>query len=360
MNNICVFEDDQYNDLLPLTFSRPTYDLFIGMDSLLDKIMSFFDYAITTLHCRDYLEPLVKYHHKKMPVNKITSGMPCLFINGRTLMTSDLHHTLVSADTDHDLLFTHQGHVVALYLRGDLITSMRNMLKKVPSSEEIISYFRSKCVAKELTNVTLIQHPWDLIYLNDTVIRSDFKHRQTPGVIKGNIGPMVTIYNENNVFIDQNTTIEDFVVLDAKNGPIYIEDHVTITAHSRLQGPLYIGNHSHIMGAKLSHTSIGPHCKVGGEVSHSIFHGYSNKAHHGFLGHSYVGEWVNLGSLTTTSNLKINYQSVKVKRGSDVIDTDKQFLGSIIGDHVKNGYWNDVKYGHHYWVWLWSFWKYLA
>ena len=106
-------------------------------------------------------------------------------------------------------------------------------------------------------------------------------------------------------------------------------------AHSRIEGPVYIGENTTILGGNIKSSSIGKNCKIYGEVSDSIFQGYSNKAHHGFIGHSYIGEWVNLGAGTTTSNLKINYDNVKLKKGNQLIQTQSMFLGSIIGDYAK-------------------------
>ncbi|MBI2428770.1 MAG: transferase, partial [Ignavibacteriales bacterium] len=140
-----------------------------------------------------------------------------------------------------------------------------------------------------------------------------------------------------NIFIDAGTVIKPGVVIDAEEGPVYIGKNVTIMPFSTIVGPAYIGDHSVVkVGAKIYHdTSIGPVCKVGGEIEASILHSYSNKQHDGFLGHSYLGAWVNCGAGTVTSDLKNNYGSVKVYVNGEPVDSGMQFVGVTIGDHSK-------------------------
>ena len=127
------------------------------------------------------------------------------------------------------------------------------------------------------------------------------------------------------------------VVIDAEHGPVYIDEGAEIHPFTRIEGPCYVGKKSILLGAKCREgNSIGPMCRVGGEVEESIIHGYSNKYHDGFLGHAYVGEWVNLGALTTNSDLKNDYSSVSVMLdGHTPIDTGSTKVGSLIGDHTK-------------------------
>jgi UDP-N-acetylglucosamine diphosphorylase/glucosamine-1-phosphate N-acetyltransferase len=125
-------------------------------------------------------------------------------------------------------------------------------------------------------------------------------------------------------------------VIDAKHGPVIIDKEVHILPHTLIEGPCYIGPHSVVLGGQIrAGTTIGPHCKIQGEVSMSIIHGYTNKAHYGFLGHAYLCEWVNLGAGTTNSNLKNNYGQVKVEINGKLVDSGEQFVGCFIGDHTK-------------------------
>ncbi|MDD5382074.1 MAG: hypothetical protein PHH60_00230 [Candidatus Margulisbacteria bacterium] len=173
---------------------------------------------------------------------------------------------------------------------------------------------------------TLKDHPgrkinylWELIVNLKEDLEVDLK-KMGSGV-RGKIHSSAVIYAPENVLIEAGAEIEACAVLDARSGPIYIGKNTIIRPQSYLRGPL----------------SIGPECRIGGEVTHSIFHGYSNKAHYGFIGHSYIGEWVNLGAGTTNSNLKNNYGTVKVIVHGKEVDSGQQFLGCFIGDYAKTG-----------------------
>ncbi len=156
---------------------------------------------------------------------------------------------------------------------------------------------------------------WDLIVNLKQDLEEDLKVKGAK--IKGQVHKSAVIINKNNILIEEGAIVEACAVLDASAGPIYIGQGTIIKAQSYLRGPL----------------SIGPECRIGGEVTHSIFHGYSNKAHYGFIGHSYIGEWVNLGAGTSNSNLKNTYGTVKVNG----VDTGEQFMGCFVGDHAKTG-----------------------
>jgi len=137
------------------------------------------------------------------------------------------------------------------------------------------------------------------------------------------------------LLIDDGAAIEPLVVLDTRGGPIWIQSGAEIRSFSRLSGPLVIGRGTRIVGGQLRESSIGPMCVVHGELSNSILLGYANKSHDGFLGHSIVGRWANLGAGTITSNLKNTYGPIRLDFGAERVDTGLTFLGSLIGDHVK-------------------------
>jgi UDP-N-acetylglucosamine diphosphorylase/glucosamine-1-phosphate N-acetyltransferase len=164
-----------------------------------------------------------------------------------------------------------------------------------------------------------IEHLWDLIVSLKEDLEADVASRGSR--VAGQIHPSAVLLKPENMIIEAGVEIEACAVLDARQGPIYIGKGTIVKAGANLRGPV----------------SIGPECRIGGEVTHSIFHGYSNKAHYGFIGHSYIGEWVNLGAGTTNSNLKNNYGTVKVQVNGKETDSGQQFLGCFIGDHAKLG-----------------------
>lgn len=149
--------------------------------------------------------------------------------------------------------------------------------------------------------------------------------------------PASEVYGGGNVFIEEGAKIDPLVAFDTSAGPILVRKEASIAAFSRLIGPLYVGEHATIMGDSISACSVGEWCKVRGEMSNTIMLGHCNKGHTGFVGHSYLGRWVNLGSGTTTSNLKNTYGTVQIWSPRGVVDTGMQFLGTLFGDHAKTG-----------------------
>jgi UDP-N-acetylglucosamine diphosphorylase/glucosamine-1-phosphate N-acetyltransferase len=148
--------------------------------------------------------------------------------------------------------------------------------------------------------------------------------------------PGVTL-GSHDVIVEQGAAVEPYVVFDATAGPILVRGGATISAFTRLVGPCFVGADSAIVGDRVANCSIGEKCKIHGEISSSIVLGHSNKGHTGFVGHSYIGRWVNLGAGTTTSNLKNTYGKVQLLTRHGLTDTGQQFLGTMFGDHVKTG-----------------------
>src|SRR4029079_5154107 len=149
--------------------------------------------------------------------------------------------------------------------------------------------------------------------------------------------PAATKLRDFAVICESGAHVEPFVVFDASAGPILVRSAVTISSFSRVVGPCYIGRNATVVGDAIRACSIGETCKVRGEISNSVMLGYSNKGHTGFVGHSYLGRWVNLGAGTTTSNLKNTYGTVQMWTPAGFRDTGLQFLGTMFGDHVKTG-----------------------
>jgi len=180
----------------------------------------------------------------------------------------------------------------------------------------------------------MIQRPWDLVNRNGRQLELDFADEgvsQQPGF------PHVQVLGDpSDVYISAETIIDPYVVIDTREGPVSIDRNVHIQSFTRIEGPCHIGRGTKVFRGLIGKgTTIGAHCRIGGEVEESILHGYVNKYHEGFLGHSYVCPWVNLGALTTTSDLKSDYSNVKVPLQGDLIDSGLYKVGSFIGDHTK-------------------------
>jgi UDP-N-acetylglucosamine diphosphorylase/glucosamine-1-phosphate N-acetyltransferase len=183
----------------------------------------------------------------------------------------------------------------------------------------------------------LIDFPWDLVERNGEMLCQDFPTagRKPDPRLQSN-GVMV-IGAPEGLIVDPSATIEPMVVADVTRGPVVIDREAVVQAFSRLEGPCYIGPGSWVVGAKIRGSTIGPMCRVGGEIEASIVHGFSNKYHDGFLGHSYVGEWVNLASGTQSSDLRNDYGPVSVFLNGTKVDSQLTKVGSFIGDHSKTG-----------------------
>jgi len=196
-------------------------------------------------------------------------------------------------------------------------------------------------IKSELPNVSCKlatwEYVWDLVLANGEYITAEFAAAGQNGFEGSLEEPVAVRGRQKDVFVGKGVKVHPMVTIDAEHGPVYIDERAEIHPFTRIEGPCYIGKDSILLGAKCREgNSIGPCCRIGGEVEESIIHGYSNKYHDGFLGHSYVGEWVNLGALTTNSDLKNDYSNVSVMMdGRRAIDTGSTKVGSLIGDHVK-------------------------
>ncbi len=182
----------------------------------------------------------------------------------------------------------------------------------------------------------LLNYPWDLVQHNGPQIALDFHLRGLKSPIH-EFGPQVaTMGPPSNLFVAPTAELHPFVVLDARQGPISIEAGAVVQSFTRIEGPCHIAREAQLFRAHVKDGStIGPFCRVGGEMEASILHGYANKYHEGFLGHSYVCPWTNLGALTTNSDLKSDYSSVRVPLAGEVFETHQTKVGCFIGDHTK-------------------------
>lgn len=182
-------------------------------------------------------------------------------------------------------------------------------------------------------NGEILEHPWNLVACNPARVQADIEtlwpqHSVPDGSI---------IVGDGLVSLGSGAEVEPGIVFDTRQGPIRLAERTRIEGPARLTGPLYIGPESVILGGTVATSSIGPVCRLRGEVSKSVFIGFANKSHSGYLGHALVGRWVNLGALTTNSDLKNNYRTVRVWTPDGHIDTGQIKVGCFLGDHVKTG-----------------------
>ena len=327
--SVCIFEDEQYLNFEPLVYSRPVYDLVCGVSALKEKIIRAFPKEKIVLKCRPYLESFVKDENRKNKVNQFGND-DYLFINGRIIASANLKNIL-RMKSNEEKVFISKGTVVAVKLSRRKIRELG--LDKV---EVLDTKLFSNMITEEV-DVKFTNYLWDLVYLNGKEIRNDFKILTKGKSSAKKKYPGVNFINKKNIFIGKDVEIKPGVVLDASTGPIFIEKNVTIFPNAVIQGPFYIGESSMIKSCATIYpnVSIGKVCKIGGEVEDSIIHSYSNKQHSGFLGHSYLGNWINIGADTNNSDLQNNYGTIKVQVNGRHIDSGKQFVGLMMGDHSK-------------------------
>ncbi|MCG8607083.1 GlmU family protein [bacterium] len=327
---VCIFEDDHCSQLHPLALTRPVFDLRCGISTLKDKIVRQFPNRRVVLYCRGYLKDLIRKENPQSRVNELDREA-ALFINGRLVIDRELVRTI---DSHKECLFIHKNQVIAAFLKKSNAMTFANSLTEDSGLADLGDVKRV-----EIDQANLINYPWDLVHQNATEIELDFNFMNEGGLIEGNVSTKAVLINEKSIHIDRNSTIKPGAILDADNGPIYLGENVMIMHNAVIEGPAFIGDGSAIkIAAKIYEgTSIGEVCKVGGEVEESIIHSYSNKQHDGFLGHAYLGQWVNLGADTNNSDLKNNYGNVKVYINGELVDSETMFAGLFMGDHSKAG-----------------------
>ncbi|MFH1068775.1 MAG: putative sugar nucleotidyl transferase, partial [Candidatus Glassbacteria bacterium] len=313
---------------------RPTFELRCGHGPLYEKILRNHPGLPVSFFCRDYLaETFSTRAPEGAAVNDLaTLEDDLLIINGQLLAGEWMLETegeeVAGFSPDGELLYARITKSSAVNLPGeDIFGFLAALSEKIPNRENV--------------DLTLIRYQWELIQYNGQAIASDFKLADRRGIL-GFFHDTVTIYGPaHRLYVAPEAEIHPQVVIDTHHGPVTIEKGALVFPHSRIEGPCYIGPDTHILRGNIREgCSFGPSCRIGGEVEESIIHGYSNKCHDGFLGHAYVGEWVNLGALTTNSDLKNNYGTVEMympdRDGKwSYTDTGGTKVGSFIGDHTK-------------------------
>lgn len=308
--NYILFDGPNRNQLLPFTFTRPVADIRVGILTIREKWEKYLSYTTTTL-TEEYL--MEKYPMVEMDEN--------VMINASYLPNEVLAEMVMALEPNQAIF--NEDEVIAFYTN--------NTQEEVDfDSYEILEY-QEECIK--------IENSWDIFSKNDLAIREDFE-LLTVDRTSQPIPKSVNVIAPENIFIEKGAKLE-FVTLNASTGPIYIGKNAEVMEGSMIRGPFALGEEAIVkLGAKIyGATTVGPHCRVGGEVNNSVMFAYSNKGHDGFLGNSVLGEWCNIGADSNNSNLKNNYEEVRLwSYGSERFErTGLQFCGLMMGDHSKCG-----------------------
>ncbi len=320
---IALFEDGKWRKLYPLSLSHPVWDLRVGIFTIREKFERYLGEKISCLYTRKYLEEVTREYFTNYVINNCSNDV--VLVNSRVIPDKELINTILGLGKGEALTFN--GEIVAC--RTDTPSHHFN--------EDGVFTGCPEARQKEISNVKMFSYLYQLVHLNSTELKNDFDF-----IEKGIVGEVMEgahLVEKDAIVIARGAKIYPGVVIDASEGPVFIDENAVIMPNATLVGPLYIGKKTKIkVGAKIYEgTSIGPVCKVGGEVEESIIHSYSNKQHDGFLGHAYLGQWVNLGADTNNSDLKNNYSHVKIFIDGEWVDTGEMFVGLTMGDHSKSG-----------------------
>lgn len=342
---IFFFEDEQVENFYPLSLSHTPAEFLCGILSLGDKWTARLDHDEFRLITRDYLaQYLAGNLQRKVNDFDPADFEEALFVNPCFVGTDDLADLITEQAEDQVLRASGQLVLLRKVVNEQSAAQIRELGKETSPAAvvRVINALAEKAAAQDVT-ARRVDYLWDLVHANSKEIEYDFQ-LLIPDLNfsdiyqNAEIDEDCLIYNEDDVYIGRDTRIDGQVVIDARSGPVYIGEHVIISPHTRVEGPAYIGDFCQLVGGKVrTGCSFGPHCRVGGEVEESVFLGYSNKYHEGFLGHAYVGEWVNFGALTTNSDLKNNYGEIKVELPQGLLKTGQNKVGSFVGDHTKTG-----------------------
>lgn len=328
MRRIIIFEDQGYRDLYPLACLRPAFQLRCGALSLQERLKAHAPKASFECWMLEERRAVLAAAGRcnTADIRAVGAGRTAL-VNGRAVLPAALWQRI--SKTPANVAFVLEGQLVAAVVQDVLLHG----LATDQPDEAAFASLMSLCKKIELKE-GLAFRPWDLVNMNGRMIEDDapaFKdggHKPGPGVY--------LLGKRAHLRMVRNAVVEPGVVLDTRNGPIIIDGGALVRGPGRIEGPCYIGPDCLVDGARLRPgVSLGRCCRVSGEVEESVFMDFSNKHHDGFLGHSYVGSWVNLGAQTCNSDLKNNYSSVSVWSDGHMVDTGSIKVGCFIGDHVK-------------------------
>jgi len=336
--SLIIFEDARFSNFYPLTYLRPVYFLRPGIRNLSQKVIDSLPGCQVSLFCRSEIEDIVR-EQTEYAVNSFNGrhADETYLINGALKPNPEFMEALKKADGSV-VISDSDGGMVAVKVVGKLVDKEFEDLMN-GNLEGFIGKVRSHADQMSI-EIPYYNYLWELMHDLPVQIKADFDY------VRGNKGdeyvtpdperyPGASFIVPEDILLGPDAEILPGTVLDASHGPILIDRRGRIEPHTYVIGPLYLGEESRLVGGKIEGSSIGPVCRIGGELEESIIQGYTNKYHAGFIGHSYVGEWVNFGAMTTNSDLKNNYKSVTATVNGQSHDTGFLKVGSFIGDFTK-------------------------
>jgi UDP-N-acetylglucosamine diphosphorylase/glucosamine-1-phosphate N-acetyltransferase len=324
---IILEEPENFFDFFPFSEMHCIWEIRCGILRLFEKIQTLFpENNLIFKGRKNHINSFLKRENLQ---NKVEKDLPTLSIFANFIIDKNISDQIKNAinsseNKNFNLIFVDENeNFVATFF--DNFNSKNSNL----TSKKI-----------KLNGIKKINYLWEVLDFQGEQIIEDknlIAEKLEKNRNKSQSFENVILINQDEIFVEKNVKIAAGAILDATNGAIIVGENAKIMHNSVIIGPCFIGKNSVVkIGAKIyENCSFGESCKIGGEIENSIFHSFSNKQHDGFLGHSYICEWVNLGANTNNSDLKNNYSNVKMNLPHKQILTEKQFLGLMIGDHSK-------------------------
>lgn len=321
-----LFEDELYRNFLPMTYTRPIFDFICGGRRQWERAINAFGKENVTLLAREDLVHTIR-DKTCLDVNRLPDEHSIFFLNGAVLAGKEEMENLCQS-LDNGMALFDGNRLIAVKVSKAI---GEKILERVAVGGGMISELIKKYTsAKSVDFVRILVYPWDLITKCGELLAVDF---QEIGMLKEGHNASRGKYP---VLRDSDVIVEDNTFFDATNGPIVLERNVEVQAQSRVSGPAWVREGSQLLSSIVREgTCIGEVCKIGGEIEHCIVEDHSNKAHGSFIGHSYVGEWVNIGALSVISNLKNTYGSIKMNVSGERLDSGLMKLGAFFADFSK-------------------------
>ena len=322
---LVLFEDARWGDLSPLTDLLPVPALAFGASDLATRWKRAAALPLIAIEARSGLwAGTGRTGESSAP--GATDADDVLVVNAAALPGPWLAETAQAAGP---ALFTCGGRRVAARLTQALLEP------GLGRGAAFDAFLGSLELPVHAVDARVIAWPWQLVEWNAQAIADDLARAR--GKTRGEVHPLAAVYEPSRVTIEAGARVEAGAVLDAREGPIHLSTEVLVQSHTLVIGPCAVGVGTHLLGGVIGRSTIGPGCRLAGEVDACVWQGWANKRHHGFVGHSAIGEWANLGAMTTTSDLKNNYGTIRVHTGGRELDSGLVKLGAIIGAGVKTG-----------------------
>jgi UDP-N-acetylglucosamine diphosphorylase/glucosamine-1-phosphate N-acetyltransferase len=338
INQIVLFENERVDNLYPFSIMHCSFELRLGALLQFERVKALNPKSIIKFNGRKkHLASFLKRYNVN---NAIISEGDFLAVDGslaiNLLLFEELNQKIIN-NADHSFILNVNNEKAGLFVNRKDFTKFSLYFENTELINLNNGIFNDLPVY-DFKSGNYINHLWEALDVIDESIKTDGKLLKHFNKIY--IPQFQGVYAENpgNIMIGHNVKIYPTVVLDGSEGMIIIGNNVKIMPQTTIFGPAYIGDNTIIkVGTKIYHgTAIGDNCKVGGEIENTIIHSYSNKQHEGFLGHSYICQWVNLGADTNNSDLKNTYTNIKIRLPHKTVDSKRMFLGLMCGDHTKS------------------------